>query len=63
MQPDTCLCKTGWEGETCEACVSYWRCPASGTCVEPNQCICGEEARGQDQHRVCNRENINGRKS
>ena len=56
-EPDTCLCKTGWEGESCDECVPYWFCPASGTCNEPNQCICGS---GVADNGYCNREIING---
>ena len=36
------------------------RGPPSGFCLEPNQCICGEEALAADEGGVCNDECING---
>ncbi|TRY80353.1 hypothetical protein TCAL_15455, partial [Tigriopus californicus] len=60
IEPDTCICKAGWQGSSCSECVPYWICPEDGYCYEPNQCICNSTVTDGDHFEICNQEKING---
>ena len=67
-----CICESGWQGESCDHCKPFWKCPqpfnvtqgfSSGnfpSCVNPNECICATQGLS-DPNGLCGHPELGGK--